>query len=481
MRRLSSARLIARNTGVVIGGELISKVGSLAFYVVMARELGKRGLGDFVFALSVVLFIELAEFGTDVIVTREVARDRDELAPIYWNALLTKIAAGVAGALLALGIAVAGGYPAHVVRVVAILAVAKFVELASKNAQAALRGVEDMTPIAISLIVQRFSTAAVGIAAMLAGARVALVAVVYLGGVVASLAYLLRALERRGLRPRIELSRARLVAVLRMSLPYGLSAIAITLFGRIDATILSLMKGNTAVGIYGAAYRLFDGTLFLSWAFGLSLLPSFSRLDRTTAPSIGYAFEAASKVILTVLLPVGAGVALFARPIIVTAYGHAFTSAVPVARLLGGAITLYGLFFVASNVLLARDRQRAVIWMSATVAVTNIVLNLVLIPGYSARGAAAAMTFSQATLTVLALSAALRTTGRVSLVRIVAGPAAGGLAIVAVALVTGTGILGLALAAVAYPVALVVTEWWLFPADIRLLVGALFRRPVLAK
>ena len=44
---MSVSRVIARNTGVQAAADLLGKVASLAFYVVMARELGQGGFGDF--------------------------------------------------------------------------------------------------------------------------------------------------------------------------------------------------------------------------------------------------------------------------------------------------------------------------------------------------------------------------------------------------------------------------------------------------
>jgi O-antigen/teichoic acid export membrane protein len=474
---LSSARLITRNTGVVAAGDALSKLASIAFYVVMARELGKHGLGDFMFALSIVLFIELAEFGTSTIVMREVARSSDESDGIYWGSLVVKLLVGALGAAVAVGVSLVGGYAGAVVAAVVLLSAAKVAELGMKNEQAVLRGLEDTSPVALSQIVQRFSTAAVGIVAMLAfGAGVVVVSAIYIGGTLLALAYVAWALERRRARPPVRVSRSQLMPVLRMSLPFGLSAIAITLFGRIDAAMLSFMKGNVDVGVYGAAYRVFDGTLFLSWAFGLALLPSFARLDRDTIPTIGAALEAGAKVVTVVLFPIGAVMALFARPVILLAYGHAFEAAVVPAQILGGAIALYGVFFVASNVLLAHDRQRDVIVMSTAVAVANIALNLALIPPLSARGAALAMTVSQAMLTAMAVAFTARVTGPLSLPRVAAGPVAGVAAMALVAGTIGTGWGGLVAALVAYPLAVAGLEARLHPADLRLLRGALTRR-----
>ena len=68
---------VATNTIARAAGEAVAKVGSLAFYVVLARELGSEDYGSFVFALALTGTLLIgAGFGTDELIAREVARDR---------------------------------------------------------------------------------------------------------------------------------------------------------------------------------------------------------------------------------------------------------------------------------------------------------------------------------------------------------------------------------------------------------------------
>ena len=81
-RSMSAPRRVARNAAVRMGGEIVAKLASLAFFVVMARELGARGFGEFQFALALTgALIYLAGFGTDQLLAREVARERGLAGP----------------------------------------------------------------------------------------------------------------------------------------------------------------------------------------------------------------------------------------------------------------------------------------------------------------------------------------------------------------------------------------------------------------
>jgi O-antigen/teichoic acid export membrane protein len=474
---VSTARRIARNTGVQVAGETLSKLASLALYVVMARELGPTGFGEFTFALAlVVLLTVFGNFGIDSLVAREVARRREVAEGLLIDGVVTKIAFGGLGAVAAIGVAAIGDYRDAVVLAVVLLALATVVDMTAKVFQATFQGLDDMAPVALSLLVQRCVTATAGIVLLLAGAGVATVALVWLGGSLVALALVAGWLSRRGVRPERRTSVARTRSLVAASFAIGLAGIFSTVLFRVDATMLSLIDGNQAVGLYGVAYRLLESTLFLSFAFVSALLPSLSRLTRDSTPTVAAVFELGSKVIAVTLVPVGAALVFFAEPILELLFGSEYVPAVTAARILGGAAFLYGFSYLGSYVLISQHRQRLLPWIVGGVTLFNVALNLVLIPAFSYDGAAAATTVCEATLAALMIGFAVRATGPIDFRRILAGPAAGAVAIAAAALALGDGPAGIAAAAAGYVAVLVAVERRLFPDDLRMVARTLARR-----
>ena len=477
---MSSARTIARNTSVQAVAEILGKVASLGFYVVMARELGQEGFGDFTFALSLALMTTVfAGFGIDQVIARTVSRDRSGAARLMTDALTVKIGFGVLGILIALVVAFAGGYATDVKVAVGVLAVAAVVELVTKIFHATFQGLDDMRPVALAFLIQRYFTAAVGIALLLAGGGVVAMALVYLAGAVLAQLFIGLRLAARAIRPhrKVETTRARALVVGSFAL--GMTLILNTALFRVDATLLSLMKGNDDVGIYGAAYRLLESTLFLSYTFVTALLPTLSRLSRTSTPTLGQAYEVGSKLVATVLLPIGVVFVAFAEPIVDLLYSDEFAAAVTPVRLLGAAAALYGVAYLGSYVLIAQSRYLAVLpWATLGVLVFNVVANLLIIPEHSYDGAAAVTSASEALLAIVFVIYARRLAGPVSLRRVLTGPVVGCAAIAAVALLLGTSIPTMVLAGLAYALALWLVERRLYPTDVRLLLDALRRRPL---
>ena len=477
---MSSVRRIGRNTGVQVAGELFGKVGSLAFYAVMARTLGQSGFGDFSFALSLAFLLTVfAGFGTDAVLTREASRDSAVLGELFWNAIAIKAALGALGIAIAVAISVIGDYDLEVQLSVLILGVAAVIELISKTAYATFQAHDDMRPVATAFVYQRSSTALVGITVMLLGAGVVVVSFTYLVGVLVAQYYAYAVLRRRGIRPGVSISLASAKALAVGAAPLGVAVIFNAIVFRVDATILSLMKGNAAVGLYSSAYRLLESTLFISYAFVAAVLPTLSRLGRKTSPTIAHAYALGLKGIVAVLLPVGAVFVLFAEPVIGLVYGDDFLPAISAMRLLGAAAALYGVSYLGSYVLVSQNRTRVIPVVAAAVAALNIVLNLALIPRYSFDGAALATSISEASLALGFTALAIGTSGRIAVGRIVAGPVLGCIAMLAVWLVLGDAIIWMVLSLIAYAAIVACFEWAVFREDFDRIAAAVRvrRRP----
>ena len=59
---------------------------------------------------------------------------------------------------------------------------------------------------------------------------------------------------------------------------------------RLDTVILSLMATLAAVGRYGAAYRLLEASLFITYALMGAFVPMYTYLDEDSEPTVGGAF-----------------------------------------------------------------------------------------------------------------------------------------------------------------------------------------------
>ena len=316
----------------------------------------------------------------------------------------------------------------------------------------------------VVILAQRALTAVAAIGALVAGTGVVAVAAIYLvaTGFGFALAYVL--LRTRIARPRLDVTLRAWPALFAAAAPVGVATVLAVLMFRADIAILAFFEPERVVGQYGAAFRLFEATLFVSWAVATAVFPVLARLTRSSRPSVTHVFEGALKLIVALTLPISVLTGILAAPIVEVVYGDEFGDAVLPLALLAPAIVLYSVAYLAGTMSVAQNRQRATAVAYGTLAVANLAASIVLIPLLSLDGAAIAALMTQLGLVVVLLSLAHRVTGSIGWSRILTGPVAASTLLgltayalhdrLALALLAGVGIYVAALTAIecrAYP------------------------------
>jgi O-antigen/teichoic acid export membrane protein len=475
-----AARRIAANTILRIGGEIVAKGASLAFFVVMARELGEEGFGDFNFALSLATVLVAASgFGSSGLLSREVARDRSLVHDYMSNVGAVKAitSLGLFGVMVA--IVNLGSYDSDARLAVYLVGAGVVVENYRATWDAAMQAYERLGLVSVSLIVQRVATAVVGVVLMLGGAGLVAVSAVFLGGALLGFLSAVILLRQAVVRPRRQIDRSRWLPLVRAGVPIGLVSLLFTVLLQFDATLLSFLTGgdNTEVGFYSAAFRFVATFFFLSWVLGAALQPWFARQEGDRSLPLARAYELGLKVLTAALLPLSVGCAVLAEPLIDLLYGREFAEAVLPLRLLAIVLALYGISHLTSVLLISRYRPGEFRRVLILVLAQNLGCNLVLIPLLEADGAALSAAISAVLLGALSLRSGSWVTGHIDLARAFAGPLLAGAAMAATLLLLSPPLgAAIALGALVYTVVLVPWERAVNRKDFDMVRATLQRR-----
>ena len=466
---------VATNTIARVAGEAVAKVASLAFYVVLARQLGSEDYGTFVFALTLTGTLLLgAGFGTDELIAREVARDRAGAGRYLSDVAGLKATTSVALLAVAMTVVFVGGYDAQARLATLLVGLGVMIEVMARSWNAIFQGHERLELISVTLIVQRGLTAILGIVVLASGGGLVAAGAVYLTG--ALVAFVVTELMWRRFTPatRVRPSRVGAWTLLRSGIPIGAASALWVVLLKVDVLLLAFLTNSHEVGLYGAAARLVEGTQFLAWAFNSAMLPWVAL---TTGAALARGYMLGLKLLAAGLFPVGAILACFAGPIVELLYGDAFADAALPLALLGCTVALYGLQSFSATLLIGRDSPGVLIRIAGAVAIQNIVCNLVAIPLWGADGAAGVALSSSVLMAGLTIWFGARRTRAFSPVRAFGGPVLAGAALVAVALALPT-LLGAILAVLAYALVLAAVELGRHRDDVHAYLSALpARRP----
>jgi O-antigen/teichoic acid export membrane protein len=458
---------------------VLAKLASIVFFVSTARVLGEEGFGDFMFALSftTVLFI-VSGFGTEELLAREVARDRSRVHHFLSNIVAVKVVLSLAVFAVAFLVMTVADYPDEVRASVYLVGLGTCLENFGRTWGAVFQAWERMEFISMVLILMRVLTATGGVIALALGGGLVEVSAVYAAATAVGFVAGAVLLRRHIVRPRWTIEATRWWPIVKAGAPIGLMTLLFNVLLRFDQTLLSFLSGgnNREVGFYGAAFRLVEATLFISWSFSAALLPWLARGEGGER-RLADGFELGQKALTAILLPIAVIFVLLADPLVNLIYGREYEDAVPSLQLLGAMTLFFGINEFAAMALVARDKPGLFTRTLVLMIVVNVALNFALIPPLGATGAALAALVSGVALAGLGQVFVRRAVGRVRFLRSFGTPVLAGGAMALAIVATGQDlVLGLLAGSVAYGLTLLIVERLLFPLDFARFRGLLSRR-----
>jgi O-antigen/teichoic acid export membrane protein len=325
--------------------------------------------------------------------------------------------------------------PAARVALVVVLAVS-LLDQWNDSARSCAAALRNQAGTSVALVLQRAVTVAVVVPVLVTGGGLVGLTVAFAAAYVVGFVTHQAALGRLGVRVHLRaVSRASLRAAAQGTAAVGVSAMVLAGLARLDTLMLDAFKGDRALGTYSAAYRLFETTLFVTFAAMSATYPVMS-INADRPDRVRRSVEQTVAVLAVCYLAVGVVFVVDAREIIRLVYGPNYVSAVGALRWLAPAPLLFGLAFLASSALTATHRTGQVLAAAVVAAVVNVSVNLVAIPHLGGTGAALVTSLSYGVQAVIGLLLLARGIGVPRVTRAVVEPlvAAGVLAAVLVLL-----------------------------------------------
>jgi O-antigen/teichoic acid export membrane protein len=188
-------------------------------------------------------------------------------------------------------------------------------------------------------------------------------------------------------KPEFEVDFAFWKTLIRNAIPFGLAAIFVIIYVRIDAVMLSMMVGDAPVGWYNAAVTLILGLSFIPGVFLGVVFPVFSKFHTSSIDSLNNAYEKTFKYLFIILFPIGIGTTLLADKFILLLYGDQYTHSIIALQILIWWNVFGALNWLFGTILLSINKEKIVAVSTGIGAILNVILNLFLIPIMSYVGA----------------------------------------------------------------------------------------------
>jgi len=387
---MSLASSIRRNSVFSFLSSAIRLFANILMFIGIARFYGPEVFGQFTTAHTLAtVFLLFADFGLDIMLTTEIARNRSnatELFQRFFSIKLVVVLLAIIGMWIVPLVQQISGTTRWLLYIfsfyIAFTAITNFYF-------ALFKGFEQLHhETKVSFINNLILLCALVIMGII-GVSIYIVALVFVGvraiGLLTSYRIASRLLPDQSFRFNFKgwkEDRNQIII-------FGLHLLFGNLYFVLDTILLAFWRGDHDVGIYQSAFRLISICFVIPEMIVNALMPVLSRFHGENQKNWDRIGKLMNKTLFFIGLPVALIFVIYADQIIYLVYGiKAFSEAIPILRIFGIIILIrfatetYALMLTTS----LRQKKRMLVVFVATIF--NYVLNLYAIPKYGPQGAA---------------------------------------------------------------------------------------------
>ncbi len=188
------------------------------------------------------------------------------------------------------------------------------------------------------------------------------------------------------------------------------STIAIELYTLLDTTMLGILCTDEIVGYYTNSIRLVKIVVSLIAAIGGVLLPRLTYYkENNMINECNQLISKITQIMIFFAIPCGLGISVLSEQIVLIMFGESFVPSILTVRIATGLI--YVLAFsnlFGTQVLLTFGQEKKLLICTCTGAISNIIMNSILIPLFQHNGATIASVISETIVTCMTVYFALK-------------------------------------------------------------------------
>lgn len=395
-------RRIAKNSAFQAVAFGVQSLTSFFIPIYLARLDSAAMLGQYATLITFAgLFSTISKFGLPSLLIREIARSKEnpeQVDSLVNGALGLTAFLSVATIGLMLAVGVLLNYSGVFFRAFLLTGLALGIESLAYMVEASFRGREEMEWSAVVISTMEGSFLVLALLAVPFKVTIDELMVAYLASRILSLivgVWIYRARSGK-LRPTIDM---RLwLSLFKGGFPFALNNSMSTVYVRIDVVFLSYWATSAIVGLYDAANNLTMRLNILSRTVNVALYPFLSSEFAKDKQSLQRYTGRTVRLLVVLGTLLAAVLWTFSDRIVVLVYGNKFVAAVQAVKWLALIIPLR---FIDTSLEVAlnasnREGKRAIAIIVA--ALTNLLLDVTLIPTYQMMGAVYATVLTECVL-----------------------------------------------------------------------------------
>jgi O-antigen/teichoic acid export membrane protein len=371
--------------------QVVIRIGNLALGVLVTalvvRSLGKVGYGQWSTIFIVLTLVGyLANFGMETVALREAARDPEhEHEWIGAVMLLRMIVLGPVIVLSVIAIVVLQESRQMLIAGLILILTMPFSGVGALQLVFQLR-VKNLVPMLVLTLRSVLWGVAVVVIYFQHYDMIALAIALTVTNAIGSVVQAVAAVRASDVMPRP--SRTRLAALVRSSVPIGISGVLIIAYARLDQVIVFTIAGSGPAGLYGSVYNVVDQSHFVPGAILTTLAPVMAAAWPADRARLLRTARLTGELMAITSFGALAFAVVAASQLVRLFFGPEFLPAAPALPVLGGAFVFICFDYLNGNLLVVLGKQWQFVQISVAALVVNVIGNLALVPSAGFMGAA---------------------------------------------------------------------------------------------
>lgn len=389
---------IISNAGWLFSGRVFRIVISLLINVWIARYLGPGQFGILQYALAFSsLFLPLSTIQIAPVVTRDLVRQPESKNIILGTAFILQLAGGIIAAIASITLILLISPGNLLILLLVSIGALKFI---FNSLQPIENWFEARVASKFRVLAESFAFIIITIlkcCLIILGASVALLAAaIVLESLLYACGLIFYYYKDQQTLLKWKTNLAEIKYFLKESLPLVLSATAILLYLNIDRVMLGNMIDKTAVGIYSTAATLSESWSFLPVIVSSSFYPMIIKSKTLGNKAYGQRVQKFYDLIILLAYCLILVIIPCSGLLIMSLYGEAYRAAIPILTVHIWSVLFIFISEAQSKWIVSEGLQKVNFFSRLAGLVSNVLLNLWLIPLYQGMGAAIATLISYA-------------------------------------------------------------------------------------
>lgn len=386
---MDETKRIVKNTGVLLIGRVLNSILSYFLVIAIARYLGDVGLGKYSFAFAFIgIVMVFFDLGITTSAVKDLSRDKSRTKYYLHNLFSLRLVLSILSLVAAFIVINLLNDDPSIILIVSLAALAMFFESMCLTFKVVFRAHEIMEYDAISKFVERLLALVIGYYVLVTYQNITYFIVVLVGSF--SVMFLINYLVSLYLfeRPKLVWNPTFWKKLVVKSLPYWFTMLFKTIYFKVDTVMLSFLIGYSVTGWYNAGYMIIDALAFIPTIVIIAVFPAMARYYKESKEKLLSTYIIVFRYLFVIALAIGVGITVLSPRIIQFVYGEGFANSAIALQILIWANLFLFVNLVSGYLLNSIDEQKWFTIAAFVGVVANIILNLILIPTYSYKGAA---------------------------------------------------------------------------------------------